>query len=217
MIMTEFKYFLFDMDGVVIDSEKLHLKAMDQSLVKHNIAYDRSILDDFVGRSDESFFQYINDNFDSSIEIEVLIKDKNIFFEVLLKELEYVEGFTDFIQLTKQNNIQSGLVTSSSRFSIAKIDEVLNMTPYFDVIVSEEDTDKHKPMPDPFILGLTRLNADNSKTLVIEDSVNGIISGKAAGCVVAGLTTSFNAQILLDAGADIIADSFSELQRKINL
>jgi beta-phosphoglucomutase len=217
MIMTEYKYILFDMDGVVIDSEKLHLKAMDQSLVKHKISYDKSILDDFVGRSDESFFQYINDNFNSSIEIEVLIKDKNIFFEDLLKELEYVEGFTDFIQLTKQNNIKSGLVTSSSRFSIAKVDKVLNMTPYFEVIVSEEDTEKHKPMPDPFILGLKRLNADNSKTLVIEDSVNGIISGKAAGCVVAGLTTSFNAQILLDAGADIIADSFSELQKKINL
>lgn len=205
------------MDGVVIDSEKLHLKAMDQSLVKNNIVYDKSILEDFVGRSDESFFQYIFDNVDSSIEVEDLIKDKNNFFEELLKELEYVEGFTDFIQLTKQNNIQSGLVTSSSRFSVGKVDEVLNMTPYFEVIVTEEDTQKHKPHPDPYILGLVRFSADKTKTLVIEDSVNGIISGKAAGCVVAGLTTSFDADVLLDAGADFVADSFTELQRKINL
>lgn len=205
------------MDGVVIDSEKLHLKAMDQSLVKNNIVYDKSILEDFVGRSDESFFQYIFDNVDSSIEVEDLIKDKNNFFEELLKELEYVEGFTDFIQLTKQNNIQSGLITSSSRFSVGKVDEVLNMTPYFEVIVTEEDTQKHKPHPDPYILGLVRFSADKTKTLVIEDSVNGIISGKAAGCVVAGLTTSFDADVLLDAGADFVADSFTELQRKINL
>lgn len=215
--MTEFNTILFDMDGVVIDSEKLHLKAMDQSLVKNNIVYDKSILEDYVGRSDESFYQYIFDNVDNSIEVEDLIKDKNNFFEELLKELEYVEGFTDFIQLAKQNNIKSGLVTSSSRFSVGKVDEVLNMTPYFEVIVSEEDTQKHKPHPDPYILGLVRFSADKTKTLVIEDSVNGIISGKAAGCVVAGLTTSFDAEVLLDAGADFVAGSFTELQEKINL
>lgn len=217
MHMTEFNTILFDMDGVVIDSEKLHLKAMDQSLVKNNIVYDKSILEDYVGRSDESFYQYIFDNVDNSIEVEDLIKDKNNFFEELLKELEYVEGFTDFIQLAKQNNIKSGLVTSSSRFSVGKVDEVLNMTPYFEVIVSEEDTQKHKPHPDPYILGLVRFSADKTKTLVIEDSVNGIISGKAAGCVVAGLTTSFDAEVLLDAGADFVAGSFTELQEKINL
>ena len=63
--MTDFKTYLFDMDGVVIDSEKLHLKAMDLSLEKHNVVYDKSILNKFVGKSDESFFRYIYYNFDN--------------------------------------------------------------------------------------------------------------------------------------------------------
>ena len=205
------------MDGVVIDSEKLHLKAMDLSLVNNKIAYDNTILNDYVGRSDESFFQHIFDNVDSSIEVEDLIKDKNSYFEELLKELQYMDGFTDFIQLTKQKNIQVGLVTSSSQFSVRKVDELLNLTPYFEVIVAEEDTQKHKPHPDPYLLGLVKFDADKTKTLVIEDSINGIISGKAAGCVVAGLTTSFGSQILLDAGADFVVDSYAELKERINL
>ncbi|MDD4777109.1 MAG: HAD family phosphatase [Fermentimonas sp.] len=215
--MTDFNTILFDMDGVVIDSEKLHLMAMDQALESYKIVYDKSILNDFVGRSDESFFHYIFDNFDSSVEVEDLIKVKNSFFEELLKELQYVEGFTDFIEVTRQNNILSGLVTSSSQFTVKKVDEIVNLTPYFKVIVAEEDTQKHKPHPDPYLLGLEKLKADKTRTLVIEDSINGIKSGKAAGCVVAGLTTSFDSQVLLDAGADFVVDSYAELQERINL
>ncbi|MDD2247010.1 MAG: HAD family phosphatase [Proteiniphilum sp.] len=217
MHITDFNTILFDMDGVVIDSEKLHLKAMDLSLESNNIVYDNSILNDFVGRSDESFFQYIFDNFDSSVDVDKLLKDKNSFFEELLKGMQYVEGFTDFIKVTNQKNIKAGLVTSSSQFTIKKVDEILNLTPYFKVIVAEEDTQKHKPHPDPYLLGLMKFDADETKTLIIEDSVNGIISGKAAGCVVAGLTTSFNSQVLLDAGADFVVDSYTELQEIINL
>ncbi|MDD4008883.1 MAG: HAD hydrolase-like protein, partial [Fermentimonas sp.] len=126
MHITDFNTILFDMDGVVIDSEKLHLKAMDLSLESNNIVYDNSILNDFVGRSDESFFQYIFDNFDSSVDVDKLLKDKNSFFEELLKGMQYVEGFTDFIKVTNQKNIKAGLVTSSSQFTIKKVDEILN-------------------------------------------------------------------------------------------
>lgn len=205
------------MDGVVIDSEKLHLKAMDQSLVKNNIVYDKSILNDYVGRSDESFYRHIFNNVDSSVAIDNLLKDKNSFFEMLLKELQYVDGFIDFIQLIKESNIQTGLVTSSSRFSVEKIDKIVNLTPYFEVIITEEDTQKHKPNPEPFLLGVIKFSANKTKTLVIEDSINGIISGKAAGCVVAGLTTSFDTKTLLDAGADFVVNSFAELKEVINL
>jgi beta-phosphoglucomutase len=97
--MTDFKTYLFDMDGVVIDSEKLHLKAMDLSLEKHNVVYDKSILNKFVGKSDESFFRYIYYNFDNRVDVEKLLEEKNRFFEGMLKELEYVDGFTEFIKV----------------------------------------------------------------------------------------------------------------------
>ena len=92
------KTILFDMDGVVIDSEKLHLRAMGLTLEQHGIKYSQSFLNDYVGRSDESFFRYVYENMDNTHSMEELLEEKNAFFEDLLKELKYVEGFTDFIQ-----------------------------------------------------------------------------------------------------------------------
>lgn len=216
MQKTDFKAILFDMDGVVIDSEKLHLRAMALSLNKHNISFDKSILNDYVGRSDESFFQFVFDNINSSIEVKVLMEDKNIFFEELLKDLQYVEGFTDFIQFVNAQKLKTALVTSSSKFTVNKVNELLNLSPHFEVIVAEEDTHKHKPHPDPYLLALQKLEADKKESLVLEDSINGIISGKEAGCMVVGLTTSFDTATLLDAGADFVVDSYNELVEKIS-
>lgn len=199
------------MDGVVIDSEKLHLRAMGLTLEQHGIEYSQSFLNDYVGRSDESFFRYVHENMDNSHSIEELLKEKNAFFEGLLKELEYVEGFTDFIQEVKTMKLKTGLVTSSSLFTVRKVDSLLNLTSFFDLVVTEEDTQKHKPNPEPYLLALENLGADNRSTLIIEDSINGIAAGKAAGCRVAGVTTSFDVKTLQDAGADYVIDHFSEL------
>lgn len=202
------KTILFDMDGVVIDSEKLHLKAMGLTLEQYGIEYTPSFLNGYVGRSDESFFRYVYENMDNSHTLEALIKQKNIFFEELIKELEYVEGFTDFIQRVKSVKLQTGLVTSSSLFTVQKVNKQLNVTSFFDIVITEEDTLKHKPNPEPYLLALKKLGADNGSTLVIEDSINGIRAGKAAGCTVVGITTSFDATTLQDAGADYVIENF---------
>lgn len=217
MQQKEFKTILFDMDGVVIDSEKLHLKAMGLTLEQHDIPYSHPFLTEYVGRSDESFFTYVFDNIDSSFEVEKLLDIKNTLFEGLLAELEYVEGFIEFINKVDKNVHQIGLVTSSSLFTVNKVNELLNLKQYFEVIITEEDTQKHKPFPDPYLLALLKFEADKSKTLIIEDSINGIKSGKTAGCTVAGMTTSFNADVLRNAGADFVVNSYSDLELLLNI
>lgn len=211
MEKLQLKTILFDMDGVVIDSEKLHLHAMGLTLEQHGIEYSQTFLNDYVGRSDESFFRYVYENMDNTHPLEELLEEKNSFFEGLLNEMEYVKGFTDFIQKVKTMKLQTALVTSSSLFTVRKVDTLLNLTSFFDLIITEEDTQKHKPDPEPYLLALENLGADHRSTLIIEDSINGIVAGKAAGCRVAGLTTSFDAHTLQDAGADYIIDDFSEL------
>ncbi len=110
MQQKEFKTILFDMDGVVIDSEKLHLKAMGLTLEQHDIPYSHPFLTEYVGRSDESFFTYVFDNIDSSFEVEKLLDIKNTLFEGLLAELEYVEGFIEFINKVDKNADRGGLI-----------------------------------------------------------------------------------------------------------
>lgn len=208
------KTIFFDLDGVVIDSEKLHLRALGLTLEKNGILFQHTILDGFVGRSDKSFFQYVYENIDYRIDIEDFLKQKDALFESLLAELRFVEGFTDFMHVVKDANIQTALVTSSSLQTVQKVDRLLNFSHSFDIIITEDDTIKHKPHPDPYLLALERSGADKEATIIIEDSINGIIAGKAAGCIVCGLTTSFDGTTLKNAGADFVFESYKDLVTK---
>lgn len=205
------KAIFFDMDGVVIDSEKLHLRALGLTLEKNDISFQNSMLDGFVGRSDKSFFQYVYENIDDRINIENFLKQKDALFESLLSELHFVEGFTDFMRIVKEANIQAALVTSSSKYTVQKVDKLLDFCRLFEIVITEDDTARHKPHPDPYLLALERSWSDKKSTVIIEDSINGILAGKVAGCVVCGLTTSFDAATLKEAGADFVFDSYKEL------
>jgi beta-phosphoglucomutase len=104
-----------------------------------------------------------------------------------------------------------GLATSALRENQQRAFERFGLDCYFDAIVSGNDAQKGKPDPEPYLLTGARLDVDPAKTLVIENSVNGIRSGKAAGCKAVGLTTSFERETLEKAGADLVVDGFSEL------
>ena len=126
--------------------------------------------------------------------------------------MQFVDGFLPFAQFIQSKGIATALVTSSSHWTVNQVDELLGTKKWFNLIVAEEDTVKHKPDPAPYLLALEKLKAATGTTLIIEDSINGIISGKAAGCLVCGMTTSFDKQTLLDAGADKAFDTYEELK-----
>lgn len=91
-------------------------------------------------------------------------------------------------------------MTSSSNETLEMVSEIFPFQNYFDIVVCEEDTTEHKPKAAPYLLGLERTGGRKKKTtLVIEDSVNGIKAGKAAGCIVFGLTTSLPREVLIEA------------------
>lgn len=202
---------LFDMDGIVIDSERLHIEAMALTLQKFEIDFPHAEINDFIGRSDESFFQYVYDDFDNNFPISKMLDEKNKQFDILINELQFIEGFKDFMSQVQTHQLKTALVTSSSEYSVGRANDILNHTKLFDVVIAEESTSKHKPNPEPYLLALELTNSATHTSLVIEDSINGIIAGKAAGCNVAGLTTSFDKEKLIEAGADFVFDSFNEL------
>ncbi len=202
---------LFDMDGVVVDSEKLHLQAMELALKTFGIEISQEQLLEFVGRSDEAFFLYIYNEVSQVAAINTMLEEKNKQFDILHNNLQFVDGFSNFISKVHLRKLKTALVTSSSQYSVGRANEILNHTKLFDVVVCEESTKRHKPNPEPYLLGLEKTNSKASGTLVIEDSINGIIAGKAARCTVIGLTTSFGKDRLLDVGADYVADSYEEI------
>lgn len=204
------------MDGVVIDSEKLHLRALGLTLEQNGISFPKEMLNDFVGRSDHAFFEYAKEKLNNKIEIDRYTQQKDAIFDEISRDMQFITGFPDFMKVVKAKQIQTALVTSSTHHSVKYADTILHSSHFFDVIVAEEDTRKHKPNPEPYLLAIEKIKADKNSTIVIEDSINGVIAGKAAGCTVCGLTTSFDADTLIKAGADFVCKSYPEIEKKFN-
>jgi beta-phosphoglucomutase-like phosphatase (HAD superfamily) len=87
-----------------------------------------------------------------------------------------------------------------------------DLWPFFSTIVTGQDIINGKPHPEPYLKTAKRLGVAPAKALVIEDSVNGVRSGKSAGCPVIAITTSFPRERLMELPADYVIDSFTELE-----
>lgn len=216
--MNDIKAIFFDFDGVVIDSEPLHAKAKKLVLEKFNISYSSSIFDDFKGRTDKVFFDYVSQKLDQGKNSSDFLQNtKKLLFEGIINELKLVEGFLPFLGKVKERGMRTALVSSTSLYSLGLVDKLYNISGLFDLVITEVDTEFHKPDPAPYLKALEKLSLTRRDSIVIEDSPNGIISAKKAGCFVYGLTTSFQSHTLREAGADEIVESFRELIKIMNL
>lgn len=215
--MKDVKAILFDFDGVVIDSEPLHAKAKKLVLEKFYITYPSTIFDDFKGRTDKVFFDYVSQKLDQGKNSSDFFQNtKKLLFEEIIGELKLVDGFLPFLGKVKERGIRTALVSSTSLYSLALVDSIYNISRLFDLVITEMDTEFHKPDPAPYLTALQKLPSTTIDSIVIEDSPNGIISAKKAGCFVYGLTTSFQSHILMEAGADEIVESYYDLIKKMN-
>ena len=125
-----------------------------------------------------------------------------------------IEGALEFVKRCQAAGFRLGLTTSAARAIQQLAFEKFGLSRYFDAVVTGEDIRRGKPDPEPYLLTAAKLGQPASVCMVIEDAVSGIIAGKAAGCFVVGLTTSFPAKDLMAAGADLVVNSFQDLESR---
>lgn len=204
----------FDLDGVIIDSEPIHAKAKRLTLDEYGIGYPGSVFDEFIGQTDKDFFSYVFAELDARKHpLDLLLQKKNDLFIALLPEMGLVDGFLPFFRSVRSKGLRTALVSSVSTYTFEWIDKYFNITHLFDLLVTEKDTVNHKPHPEPYIKALQALPASTESTIVIEDSPNGIVSAKKAGCKVFALATSFQIEKLSEA--DEVFKGYAELSAKL--
>jgi beta-phosphoglucomutase-like phosphatase (HAD superfamily) len=93
---------------------------------------------------------------------------------------------------------------------------MFNLWPFFSTVITGQDIISGKPHPEPYLKTAEKLGVAPANALVIEDSLNGVRSGKAAGCPVIAITTSFPRELLMELQADYVVDSFAELERLLS-
>ena len=205
------KAILFDMDGVVIDSEKLYSQSEEKLLSKYGVKFDDSDWLKIKGCTEKQFYDFVYDKFQLEISRDILMQEgKQFLKDIFTKELQYMNGFNDVYSLLK-NKYNIALVTSTGPELVNHVDSLLSVVSKFDLLITSADVAKHKPNPEPYLMAMDRLQLKPYECIVIEDSIQGIKAGKAAGCYVIALEGSLDKKFL--DKADYIISSFDALKK----
>lgn len=185
--MKELKAALFDLDGVVFDTEPQYSVFWgSQCRLYHP---EQPGLEHIIKGS--TLTQIFDRWFSGPLEKERAIITKRLDVFEQHMEFNYVNGFEAFITDLRRHGVHTAVVTSSN---VPKMESVYRQCPefksLFDVILTSEDFAYSKPHPDCYERGAQRFSAAASECLVFEDSINGLRSGRAAGSVVIGLATT---------------------------
>ncbi len=204
---------IFDMDGVIVDTEPVHHYAYFQQFSELNIKVTEEMFTSFMGFSTRNTFQKLKELFPLDHEVEDLIQQKRTIFNDAFdnkKDLELLEGVEKLIKDLHSNGMQLIVASSASKVTIDRVFTRFNLHPYFSHIVSGEDFPNSKPHPAIFEFAADLSIAPKENCIVIEDSTNGIIAAKAAGIFCVGYN-SVNSKLQDLSKADIIINHFDEL------
>ena len=214
-MIVAYQAILFDLDGVLVLSEAIHDRAREAVLDHYGIFIPEDEQALFRGQTTEAVFEQVSRDFARGrVSAEEMVELKRrLYYEQAERDLAPVPGALDFVRRLAEADVRLAVVTSATRESQGFAFERFGLAPYFSAVVTADDVARGKPDPEPYRLGAERLGVAPSNCLVIEDAVSGIRAAKAAGCTAAGLTTSFPASALREAGADAVVDDFEALDR----
>jgi HAD superfamily hydrolase (TIGR01509 family) len=204
---------IFDMDGVIVDTEPVHRYAYFKQFDELSITVTEDMYTSFTGFSTRNTFQKLKEFFVIEQEVEDLIQRKrNIFNDAFdsKADLELLQGVENLIKELHQNGMQLILASSASKVTIERVFSRFKLHEYFTHVVSGEDFPKSKPHPAIFEHAASLSVAPKENCIVIEDSTNGIKAAKAAGILCVGYNSVHSeAQDLSEA--DVVINHFNEL------
>lgn len=202
---------IFDLDGVIIDSEPLHEQCEREILKQFGAILTPDIFAEVKGLRDQEAFHYYTRRFNLKEKPEVLMQKKmQLYMKLLKKNMRPCPGFKDFAKQCKQK-FKIGLATSSSKENVAFIIKELEIKHLFDAIVTGEEVNLPKPYPDPYLKMAEKLHLKANQCLVIEDSIHGITAAKTAGAKCIAVSTTFPKKKLKATSVDHIVPSLRKL------
>ncbi len=211
------KTVIFDMDGVIVDTEPVHRYAYFQQFKELNIAVTEDMFTSYTGNSTRNTFQKVKETFQLDHDVEDLIQRKRTIFNDAFdnkEDLELLAGVEDLIKDFHKKGMQLILASSASKVTISRVFNRFKLHDYFTHIVSGEDFPMSKPHPAIFEHAASLSIAPKENCIVIEDSTAGIKAAKAAGIYCIAYNSFHSKQQDLSL-ADKIINDFNELSFEI--
>ena len=211
------KAVIFDMDGVILDSEPIYYQIETKFFRNLGISISDEEYHTFVGLSMIEMWRRIKNNHNLKEVIGALVKSNNkVVFQYFSnsENLQPTPFLEQFIQNLLEKNIKLAVASSSSKKLIKVILEKLMLKKYFEICVSGNEVKNGKPAPDVFLHTANLMKVIPKECLVIEDSTNGVKAAKSAGMKCVGFQ-NFNSGNQDLSDADMIISSFLGLEEKI--
>lgn len=218
------KAVIFDMDGVIVDTNPHHRTAWRQYYQR----YGKTL-------SDEEFVEHVSGKHNSHIvahlfagqtltpdEVLRLSNEKEALFRELYRpDVVPVDGLIDFLKALKAAGIQTAVATSAPVENLNFVIDALELRPYFNALLNESMVSHPKPDPEIYQKAMAMLGVEPGESVVFEDSMTGIQAAKASGATVVGVATTQTPDELQPFVDDVVRD-FTEvtpnrLQRLVNV
>ena len=208
------KMLIFDMDGVIIDSEPLHERARQILYKKYNVTVNDR-LPDPVGKSCSGFWKTVLEMQNIKGDpYEMQEEQYGLVAELIRREhIPANDGVIELLAWCRQKGVRIGLASSSTRSLVNSVLELLHLSEYFDCTVSGDEIARKKPAPDVYqkVLALAKLRSEEAAA--IEDSASGIAAAKSAGLYCYGYQNVTSGEQDL-SNADMIVKSFAEIWKE---
>ncbi len=173
---------IFDMDGVIVDSEPLHLQAYQTVLRDYNVNYSEEDNREFLGRKLYECASVLVARYRLNLTpAELLERKETVLSDLFRRHASLKPGIEAALLTAAKLELPTGIASSSTSALIALVLETLGVRDYFQAVTSGQEVKNGKPAPDIFLLAGQRLGAKPKNCLVIEDSINGIRAAKSAG------------------------------------
>ncbi len=206
------KAVIFDMDGVLIDSEPLHARAAVLALEKIGVSIPIAYCYNFIGSTTVHMLESMIHDF----SLKYTVTEMKDFYHDAKYELIEKEGYVpipytkELIQDLHKHGIKMAIASSSTETEIAEVTTALNITSYFDKLISGTTVKHPKPAPDVFIKAMVELGVKCDECIIIEDSYNGVCAANAAKIPVIGFINEHSGKQDLSK-ACILIEGFDEV------
>jgi HAD superfamily hydrolase (TIGR01509 family) len=201
---------LFDMDGVIIDSEPLWSKAEQQLLARRNLRYSSQLKTVMMGLDSSEAVGFLIKHYDLKESVSDVVAERNQLVADLFRQfLRPMPHALQLVRSVQAAQIKTGLVTSSPQELVDLALSRLNITEIFDLILSGDQVARGKPSPDIYLSAAGKLGVDPENCLVIEDAPHGVAAAKAAGMCCLAISTSASEPEL--GAADRVVRGFAEV------
>ena len=196
------KGIIFDMDGVLLDSEPLITRAAIQMFAELGLKVQPDDFHPFTGTGEDRFLGGVAEKYNFPFDAEAnKSRTYDIYLEIIKGKLNPLNGVREFIAKCRAAGKKLAVASSADMRKVTgNLAEIKIPADTFDAVISGNDVVHKKPAPDIFLLAAKRIGLAPKDCLVVEDAPSGIAAAKAAGCKCLGIMSSFTQDRL--SGAD---------------